>query len=104
MAKKELEDNQLSYIDDNGKEVVCEILFTFHSDDFNKDYVLFYPIDEEDEDGRINVRAASYVEQDGEEIGTLDQITNDDEWTMIEEMLDLYEQNNIDDDEEDDEK
>ena len=101
MAKKELEENQLSYIDDNGKEVICEILFTFHSEEFQKDYVLFYPIDEEDEDGNINVRAASYVERDGEEIGTLDQITNDDEWDLIEEMLSKYEESFS---EEDDEK
>ena len=37
-------DNKLTYIDDNGNEVLCEILFTFHADEFNKDYVLFYPV------------------------------------------------------------
>lgn len=95
------DDNRLVYTDDNGNEVLCEILFTFHADEFDKDYVLFYPIGEEDEDGTINVRAAQYVEKEGESIGELFEVTNDDEWAVIEEMLSLYEENNVDEDEED---
>lgn len=97
---KENDDNRLVYTDDNGNEVLCEILFTFHADEFDKDYVLFYPIGEEEEDGTINVRAAQYIEKDGEGIGELFEVTNDDEWTVIEEMLALYEENNVDEDDE----
>ena len=93
-------DNKLTYIDDNGNEVLCEILFTFHADEFNKDYVLFYPVGDEDEDGKINVMAAQYIEKEGDASGELFEVTNDDEWALIEEMLDLYEQNNVDEDEE----
>ncbi len=91
-------DNKLTYVDENGNEVLCEILFTFHADEFNKDYVLFYPIGEEDEDGNVNVMAAQYIEKEGEAGGELFEVTNDDEWALIEEMMDLYEQN-IDDEE-----
>ena len=35
-------DKTMTVFDEDGKEVECEILFTYHSDEFNKDYVLFY--------------------------------------------------------------
>ena len=102
---KEKDDNRLVYTDDNGNEVLCEILFTFHADEFDKNYVLFYPIGEEDEDGTINVRAAQYIEKEDDEegIGELFEVTNDDEWAVIEEMLALYEENNVDEDDDEEE-
>ena len=36
-------DNKLTYVDENGNEVLCEILFTFHADEFNKDLVVVEP-------------------------------------------------------------
>ena len=33
-----LDENQLTVIDENGNELLCEILFTFDSDDYNKSY------------------------------------------------------------------
>lgn len=83
-------ENKLTYIDEEGNEVLCEILFTFHSDEFAKDYVLFYPEGEVDEDGKINVMAASYVEKEGSE-GELFEVTSDAEWDLIEEMLNAFE-------------
>ena len=35
-----LDENQLTVIDENGNELLCEILFTFDSDDYNKSYVV----------------------------------------------------------------
>ena len=55
-------DNKLTYIDEDGNEVLCEILFTFNSEDFGKNYVLFYPVGSEDENGMIDLMAASYKE------------------------------------------
>lgn len=85
-----MDDNKLTYIDENGNEVLCEILFTFHSEEFEKDYVLFYPEGQEDEEGKINVMAASYQEKDGGE-GELFEVTTDEEWALIEEMLAAFE-------------
>ena len=31
-----MEDNKLTYIDENGNEVLCEVLFTFESEEFGK--------------------------------------------------------------------
>lgn len=90
-----MKDNKLTFVDENGNEVLCEILFTFHSDEFNKDYVLFYPEGEVDEEGRINVMAASYKEnEDGE--GELFEITEDAEWKLIEEVLADFENEDCD--------
>ena len=87
MSNKE---NQLTFIDEQGNEVLCEILFTFNSEEFNKNYVLFYPVGSEDEDGNIEVMAASYVEDEDGTCGELQDITTDEEWELIEEMLESF--------------
>ena len=33
-------DNKLTYIDENGNEVLCEVLFTFESEETNKNYMV----------------------------------------------------------------
>ena len=45
-----LDENQLTVIDENGNELLCEILFTFDSDDYNKSYGVYYPAGAENED------------------------------------------------------
>lgn len=97
-----MEDNKLTFIDENGNEVLCEILFTVHSDEFEKYYVLFYPLGEEDEDGNIDVMAASFVEtEDGQ--GELEEITTEEEWKFVEEVLEAYEADEEDEESEDEE-
>lgn len=83
-------DNKLTYVDENGNEVLCEVLFTFNSEEFNKNYVLFYPVGSEDEDGGINVMAASYVELEDGTAGELQNVETDEEWDLIEEMLESF--------------
>ena len=80
-------ENKLTYIDENGNEVLCEILFTFNSEEFGKNYVLFYPVGSEDEDGNINVMAASYTEGPDGNVGELNNVETDEEWDLIEDML-----------------
>lgn len=83
--------NQLTIIDAEGNEVLCEILFTYHSDEFNKDYVIFYPVEAlNSEDEQLELMAASFVE--GEDGGELSEITTDEEWQMIEDVLAEYEE------------
>lgn len=36
-----MEDRTLTITTDSGEEILCEILFTTHSEEFNKDYVVF---------------------------------------------------------------
>ena len=85
--------NVMTVVDEDGNEKELEILFTYHSDEYNKDYVVFSSDDEEDE-----VSAAIYVEHD-DESGELLEIEDDAEWEMIEKVLDDYEYDGDDDDE-----
>ncbi|HHZ17791.1 MAG TPA: DUF1292 domain-containing protein [Acholeplasmataceae bacterium] len=100
-----MDKEHLTFIDEDGNEILCEILFTFDSELFKKSYVLFYPVTESDEDD-IEVMAASYIpgkEGDGE----LFPIETDEEWELIERVLRQYEEDNAGefayDDDEDDE-
>ena len=83
-------ENKLTYVDENGNEVLCEVLFTFNSEEFGKNYVLFYPVGSEDEDGSINVMAAAYVEGPDGDVGELSTVETDEEWDLIEEMLESF--------------
>lgn len=84
-----MEDNKLIYIDEKGNEVLCEILFTFDSEEFKKSYVLFYPVGDENSD-EIEVMAASYVQLEDGSVGELHEIETDEEWSLIEETLDQF--------------
>ena len=91
MAKNN--DNLLTMIDENGNEVTCEILFTYHSDKFNKDYVLFIPqgADESDELD-VEVGAAVYTEN-GEDGGELTPVETEEEWGIIRHLLEQAQKN-----------
>jgi len=89
-------ENRLTFIDEQGNEVLCEILFTFNSEEFNKNYVLFYPVGSEDENGNIEVMAASYIETEDGTCGELQEITTDAEWELIEEMLQSFSEEDCD--------
>ncbi len=85
-------DQQLTVIDESGNEVLCQILFTFESEEFNKNYVLFYPIEnEQEDDDNVTVMAASYKEgADG--VGELEEVTTEEEWALIEDVLNQFEE------------
>ena len=82
-------DNRLVYIDEEGNEVLCEILFTFDSEEFKKSYVLFYPVGDEEAE-EIEVLAASYVPLEDGTVGELNDIESDKEWELIEEKLNAF--------------
>lgn len=75
--------------DDEGKEVEYEVLFTFESNETNKDYMV-YTDNTIDEDGNTKVYASIY---EPKEDGTIDEntilkpIESDSEWKMIEAIL-----------------
>ncbi|MGM9928283.1 MAG: DUF1292 domain-containing protein [Bacillus sp. (in: firmicutes)] len=85
-----MNEEQITIVDENGNEQLCQIMFNFHSDEFNKSYVLCYPIGEEDENGEVLVQAFAYVEgEDGNE-GDLLPIETDEEWDLVEEMFNTF--------------
>lgn len=93
MSKVQPTNGQLTIIDGEGNEKLCQILFTVESEEFNKKYVVFYPIEEmenEDED-KIELMAAIYQEnEDGN--GELFQIESDEEWAFLEDAVQQYEE------------
>lgn len=79
----------ITIIDEQGNEELYEILFTFDSDDFEKSYVLVYPAGSA-EGEEVELQAYSYVEMADGKQGDLEPIETDQEWDMIEEVLNTF--------------
>ena len=79
----------ITILDEEGNESLYEILFTFESEDFNKSYVLVYPAGTvEDED--VELQAFSYIETEEGNAGALQPIETEEEWDMVEEVLNTF--------------
>jgi uncharacterized protein YrzB (UPF0473 family) len=84
-------EKHITVIDENGNEQLCEVLFTFESDQFNKSYVLYYPVGaEEDENEEIEIMASAFTPGEDNDGGELQPIETEEEWDMIEEMLNTF--------------
>ena len=70
--------------DENGNKKNLTIYFTYHSDNFNKDYVIFY--DPEDQDSLL---ACSFDED-----GNLFEIESEEEYKELDEIIDEFQDNN----------
>ena len=82
-----MNENKLTFIDENGQEVPCTVLFTFESEEFGKNYVIFYADTDEEE---VELMAASYTLNEDGTVKELQEIENDDEWELIEEVLEEF--------------
>ena len=71
-------------INDEGKEVECEVLFTFESDETKKNYIV-YTDNTLDEEGNTKVYASTY-NPDQDETKLL-PIETEKEWKIIETIL-----------------
>ena len=72
-------------IDDEGKEIECETLFTFESDETGKNYIV-YTDNTTDEEGNTKVYASIYNPDEDET--KLIPIESEKEWKIIETILD----------------
>ena len=85
----ENEHEYITILYEEGNESLYEILFTFESEDFKKSYVLVYPAGTiEDED--VELQAYSYTESEEGNAGALEPIESDEEWDMVEEVLNTF--------------
>lgn len=84
-------EKHITVVDENGNEQLHEILFTFDSEEYGKSYVLYYPVgaDEDDEDD-VEIHASSYIQNENGDAGSLQPIETDEEWDMIEEVLNTF--------------
>lgn len=78
-----MDELKFTVINEDGKEVECEVLFTFEHDETGKNYVV-YTDNTLDEQGNTAV-FVSVMEEDGE---TLSPLETEEEFQMIEQMLD----------------
>jgi uncharacterized membrane protein YukC len=64
-------------------------LFTFESEEFKKNYVLFYPVGATEE--QVEIMAASYISGENGD-GELSGVETDEEWDMIEKVLQQFDE------------
>lgn len=101
MSQIKPSEGQLTVIDAEGNEKLCQILFTLESEEFGKNYVVFYPIEsiDDDESEQIQLMAASYIEnEDG--TGELSEVETDEEWALLENAVAQFEEQMGEEDEE----
>lgn len=84
-----MENNTFKFINEQGIEVTCDILFTFDSEETNKSYVV-YTDNSKDEEGNVQVFASVY--HPGEQNSKLEPIETDQEWKIIETILDTLQE------------
>ncbi len=84
-------EKQITVVDEQGNEILCEVLFTFESEEFGKSYVLYYPVSDDNEDEEdIEIHASSYSPSEDGEDGELQPIETEEEWDLVEEMLNTF--------------
>ena len=77
-------ENTFKVINDRGEEIMCDILFTFDSEEKKKSYIV-YTDNSKDENGNIQVYASIY--DPNQEDQKLEPITTEQEWKVIETIL-----------------
>lgn len=90
MIMENKQDNTFTIINDNGEEVQCEVLFTYTNEETGVDYIAYtdYTIDEE---GNTKVYASIFNPE--EENPVLLPIETDEEWALIEGILESLTEN-----------
>lgn len=83
-----LENEQITMVDENGNEVLYNVILSFDSEDFGKSYILIAPAEEPaDSDEEVDVFAYSYTLTEDGDIDELFPVETDEEWDMIEEVF-----------------
>lgn len=77
-------------IDENGNEVVYDVLFTFESDETNKNYIVYTDNKKDEVTGNIEVYASIYDPNDPK--SKLEAIETEKEWKVIETILETLQE------------
>lgn len=86
------EKNIFKVVGEDGKEIECEVLFTFDSEETKKSYMV-YTDNTTDEDGNVRVYASVY--NPNAENTELMPIESEREWKIVETILEsIQEENN----------
>ena len=76
--------NFVKTVDKDGKEVLCDVLFTFDSEETGKSYIV-YTDNTKDENGKVRVYASIYNPNDPKT--KLEDIKTEKEWKVIDTIL-----------------
>ncbi len=76
--------NTFKVINEHGEEIMCDILFTFDSEETKKSYIV-YTDNSKDPQGNVQVFASIY--DPNAESQKLEPITTEQEWKVIETIL-----------------
>lgn len=82
--------NSFSMIDENGNEVVYDVLFTFENEETQKNYIVYTDNKVDETTGNIEVYASIYDPND--EHSKLGAIETDKEWKVIETILETLQE------------
>ena len=85
------EKTNFTVLDDEGNDVVCEVLFTFDSEETKKSYIV-YTDNTTDDEGNTKVYASIFNPND--EKTELTPIETDREWKIIETILETIQEEN----------
>ncbi|MFC6314034.1 DUF1292 domain-containing protein [Lapidilactobacillus achengensis] len=85
------DDRQITLVDENGNEELYEVLFTFDSEDYDRSYVLLVPANSA-EDEAVDIYPFAYTpDENGDATsGDLIPIEDEDEWEMVQGVLDVF--------------
>ncbi len=84
-------ENTFTVLDNEGKEITCEVLFTFESDETKKNYIV-YTDNSFDESGNIKVYASIF--DPNKENTELMPIETEREWKIVETILESIQEEN----------
>ena len=83
------EKNKIKVYDEQGNELVCDILFTFDNEETKKSYIV-YTDNSKDKNGKIQVYASTYDPADPSM--KLGEIKTDKEWKVIDTILETLQE------------
>ncbi|CAH1850519.1 MULTISPECIES: DUF1292 domain-containing protein [Convivina] len=91
MTENNPEIDKITLVDENGDEALFEVLFTFHSEEYDRDYILLVP-DGVEEDEQVDVQAYIFKPDENGDATEDDliPIEDDAEWDMVEEVLNTF--------------
>lgn len=78
--------NFFTITDDEGEEVICEILHRFDLKEYNRSYILYTFADDEE---ASEIFAAAFIAGENGEVIDLIPIDSDEEWAAVENELDV---------------
>ena len=82
--------NAFTMLDENGNEVVYDVLFTFESEETNKNYIVYTDNKVDEVTGNIVVYASIYDPNDPK--SKLEAIETEKEWKVIETILETLQE------------